>query len=58
MTTMIIILITTAMLGFGSVYFLGKDNKVEQTMEKVDDCIIEDELHLPHGSVDIDFSED
>ena len=57
MGVLIGVLILSALIGFGSIHYLGKDNKVEEVMETVEDDIIEQELHLPPQSVHIDLSQ-
>lgn len=50
MTTTIIIVIVAAVLGIGSQYlFKGGDNIIEEATESV----IDDELHLPAGTVNL-----
>lgn len=45
-----------ALIGLAASYFIGPDNAVEQVAEKVIDEVIEKELHLPEGSIDVDLN--
>lgn len=46
----IIVVLLAAVIGLGSIFILKKaDNPVEQIAEEV----IEEELHLPHDSIDL-----
>lgn len=47
----IVIIISAAVIGFGSQKFLGKDNPVEEVAEDV----IEHQLNLPDNSLDLPF---
>lgn len=50
------ILIVSIAVGMASKAYLGPDNPVEQISEEAIDEVIEDTLHLPNGSVNIDLS--
>ena len=47
----IVVILSSIVIGIGSQHFWGKDNVVEEIAEKV----IETELHLPDNSIDLPF---
>lgn len=50
------VMIACIVIGMISDHYLGPDNALEEDMEVVIDDLLEDELHLPDGSVNIDLS--
>lgn len=51
-----VILAVCVGVAFVSDKMLGPDNEAEEMAEAIADTAIETELHLPHGSINIDMS--